>query len=191
MRRIEETADRMSGLLSALSDSSRAAMGRLDLRPIPVDLAVLLHDAVARLGPDTTARMSLELSTGLDATGEWDPTWLEQVVMNLLSNAVKYSPADSPITVAVRADAENVEFSVRDGGIGIGADEMPRLLQRYVRGRSAVEHGINGLGLGLYLCRTIVEAHGGHIWAESEGPDQGTTMHVVLPRRTPSAPSGG
>jgi signal transduction histidine kinase len=104
------------------------------------------------------------------------------VVRNLLSNAVKYSPAETPIEVTISAPGAMVEFSVRDYGIGVAADELPRLFERYRRARGAVAHGIEGVGLGLYLTQGIVQAHGGRIWAESAGPGAGTTFHVILPR---------
>ncbi len=80
-------------------------------------------------------------------------------------------------------DGDEVQVDVRDYGLGIAPEDLPKLFQRYGRTRDAMTRGIDGLGLGLYLCRGIVEAHGGRIWAESPGPGRGTTMHVVLPRR--------
>ena len=77
-------------------------------------------------------------------------------------------------------------MDIRDYGIGIAPEELTRLFGRYVRTRDAADRGIDGLGLGLYLCRGIVEAHGGRLWAESQGLNTGTTFSVVLPRREQS-----
>jgi signal transduction histidine kinase len=172
----------MAAMLGELIDASRIALQQLDLRPERVDLAELLLLVVSRLGPDVEERVVIGHNPDIDATGAWDPERLERVVRNLLSNAVKYSPAGTPIDVAIRVSGEMVEFSVRDYGIGVAADELPRLFERYRRTRGALDRGIEGVGLGLYLTRGIVQAHGGRIWADSAGPGAGTTFHVVLPR---------
>jgi signal transduction histidine kinase len=181
LRRIESSVDHMAEQLQALIDASRVALGRLDLTPEPVDLTVLVHSALARLSGESADRVTITV-TGTNTTGTWDVARIERVLDNLLSNAVKYSPQDSLITVTVRDEGSHVTLSVRDQGIGIAADDLPRLFRRYNRARSAGEHHIDGLGLGLYLCRGIVEAHGGAIRAESPGPDLGTVVHVLLPR---------
>jgi signal transduction histidine kinase len=182
LRRIVAAADRMSAQIALLIDASRVALGRLELQTTEVDLAALAQEAAAQLGPETAARIKITLF-GASATGIWDRGRLEQVLTNLLSNAAKYSPPDSPIEVAVTGDGDEVQVDVRDYGLGIAPEDLPKLFQRYGRTRDAMTRGIDGLGLGLYLCRGIVEAHGGRIWAESPGPGRGTTMHVVLPRR--------
>lgn len=185
LRRIETSVDHMAEQLQMLIDASRVALGRLDLTPEPVDLAALVQGALARLSGESTERVTITVA-GADTTGTWDKTRLERVLDNLLSNAVKYSPEGSPIAVALRDEGAQVALSVQDQGIGIAADDLPRLFRRYQRARSAGEHGIDGLGLGLYLCRGIVEAHGGSIRAESLGPGRGTSVHILLPRDLPT-----
>ncbi len=183
LRRIERSVDRMAALLTTLTDASRAALGALDIQPVSCNLVAIVSSAVDQLDPAMASRVLLDLPNGLDATGHWDPNRLEQVISNLLSNAIKYSPADAPVELSVRGDVVAISLSVRDQGIGVAAAELPRLFQRYGRARGAIERGIDGLGLGLYLCRAIVVAHGGQIWAESAGEGQGTTVRMVLPRR--------
>jgi signal transduction histidine kinase len=127
----------------------------------------------------------VRIAPGLDTLGWWDRERLGQVLTNLLTNAAKYAPAETPVTVTVEGERATVTVSVRDEGIGIAADDLPRLFDRYFRARSATERGIEGLGLGLYLCRGIITAHGGEITAESPGPDQGTTIRFTVPRQLP------
>lgn len=189
LNRIEIGANRMATQLATLVDVSRVALGQLELRPVAVDLIELVRAAVSQLGPDA-GRITLTQAPGGDAGGRWDPVRLDQVIVNLLSNAVKYSPPGSPIEVTVRGDHDTAQLSIRDNGFGIAADDLPRLFRRYNRTGGAVDRDIEGLGLGLYLCRGIIQAHGGRIWAESPGLGQGATMHVLLPRRGPPDPEG-
>jgi signal transduction histidine kinase len=189
LHRADAATNRMTTVLATLIDVSRVALGRLDLRPIEADLVELIRVAIGRLDADSRNRVRLNVEPGLDATGRWDPAALDQVIDNLLSNAVKYSPPEAPIDVSVQGEPDTVHVGVQDRGIGLAAEEVARLFQRYFRARAAHERGIPGLGLGLYLSRGIVEAHGGRIWAESPGPDRGTTIHVALPRRAPPVPA--
>jgi signal transduction histidine kinase len=114
---------------------------------------------------------------------------IEQVLTNLLTNAIKYSPAGGPVEVILsrEIDGEMVRFSVQDQGIGVPQAEQPRLFGRFVRVSNGQAQSISGTGLGLYLCRELVEQHGGQIWFEStEGA--GSTFFFHLPLRpNPSA----
>lgn len=182
---IREETEQMSTLLTVLSDATQAALGHLVPRIAPLDLVALVQETVTTLDPVVVARVHLELAPDLDGGGQWDAVQLRQVLINLLSNAAKYSPPDTPITVQLSPEPGALHLSIQDEGIGIPKEDQPRLFQRYVRTRAAQEAGIAGLGLGLYLCRAIVEAHGGRVWAESTGTGQGTTLHVLLPRKEP------
>ena len=187
LKQIQTTADRMADLLLMLVETSRAALGKLDLRTDAADLLAIVRGVVGRLGSAEAQRIRIQAPDALDATGRWDQARLEQVIGNLLSNALKYSPSGAPIDLTVSADSDSVRVTVQDRGVGIDPDDLPGLFQRYTRARSAVERGIVGIGLGLYLCRAVVEGHGGRIWVESPGRDQGTTVYVVLPRRPANA----
>lgn len=186
LERIEVAADRMEHLLAVLTDASRVALGHLEIAPAPADLSALLREVVDRFEPPLDGRVAIHAPPDGPVTGEWDGARLGQVLDNLLSNAVKYSPPDSPIEIAIESAPAAVHLSVRDRGIGIAPDELPRLFQRYARSGHAAGSGAQGLGLGLYLCRGLVEAHGGRIWAESAGLQQGTTIHLALPRTPPT-----
>lgn len=111
-----------------------------------------------------------------------DAARLEQVLTNLLDNAVKYSPGAGDVTVAIAVSGAEVHLSVRDEGIGLAAGSTERIFAPFDRATNAAERQLPGLGLGLHICRSIVERHGGRIRAESQGEGLGTTIHVWLPR---------
>jgi signal transduction histidine kinase len=182
--RVVSVADSMTDLLNRLSEASRVALGRIDLQPEETDLVALARDVVARL-PDTEANR-IQIEAPPECGGFWDPTRLSQLLINLIANALKYSAEPHPVTVTIAGDEDTAEIHVRDEGVGILAEDIPLLFNRYQRARASGDRSADGLGLGLYLCRGIVEAHGGRIRAESAGRDQGTTMVVTLPRGLPA-----
>jgi len=177
--------------LSALADASRSTLGQFTISPTAVDLATVVEESVAALGPDATGRIKVRIEDRLDTHGDFDGERLLQVFGNLLSNALKYSQDGSAVTLFISStdcacvspsDRECLAVSIHDEGIGIPADELSNLFKRYARASNALHSRTEGLGLGLYLCRVIVEAHGGCIWAESCGEGRGTTLKLVLPR---------
>lgn len=188
LARSNSEIDQMAELLSTLAEVSRVALGRLSLQIVSCDLNDLVRRAVDRLPPELTGRVQMDLAPGGNTTGDWDAQLLGRVIINLVSNALKYSPADEPIHIATTGEPSRVHLLVRDYGIGLALDDLASLFRRYGRGRGATEHGIEGQGLGLYLSHGIVEAHGGRIWAESDGRGHGTTMHMRLPRSVPPPP---
>jgi signal transduction histidine kinase len=198
LRRVGDTlqralagVDHAANLLARLAEGARLAIGEVVLPLADTDLGEVLRGAVARLGAADARRVRLDAPAAGEATGRWDPVGLDRVADNLLSNALKYSSPDAPVAVAVRRRGGTVELSVRDAGIGLERDEIARLFRRYQRARGAIESAVAGTGLGLYVARAMVEAHGGRIWAESPGRGGGTTVHVLLPRVVPTDPPGG
>ena len=169
-------------MLTTLLDSSRIVLGDLALVPDACDLVTVIDEALAVADPELTGRVSQDIRPGVVTTGRWDADRLEQVFANLLSNALKYSPPETPVRLTIDGDDATVRVAIHDQGIGVSSDDLPRLFERYTRGRNAMAAGIEGFGLGLYLCRGIVEAHGGSIWAESTGAGHGTSIHIMLPR---------
>jgi signal transduction histidine kinase len=139
-------------------------------------------EIVQQNGVHRLRELRLALPNKGTATGYWDPDRLRQVIANLFSNALKYSPAGSPIDVEVRSAEETVDVLIRDYGMGLELEDFPKIFQRYYRTASAINSDTEGSGIGLYLCAQIIEAHGGRIWAESEGPELGTTVRFSLPR---------
>ncbi|MBN8229588.1 GAF domain-containing protein [Corallococcus macrosporus] len=171
---------RLTALVDNLLDVSRLSLGKLALERAEVDLAQLTRDAVERLEDVfAQARCPLTLELPRTLTGQWDSLRLDQVLVNLLTNAAKYG-AGHPVTVRAGVDAsDEVWLEVRDEGIGIEADALPRLFGRFERAVSERHYG--GMGLGLYISRQIVEALGGRIDVDSQ-PGQGATFTLRLPR---------
>lgn len=174
-------------LLTTLGDVTRLALGMADLHVSRLDMRVVVAAAMGRLAPEAAARVRFTVADGTATTGWWDRAALDRVIDNLLSNALKYAPAGTPVDVTVRSDDDALYVSVGDRGIGLAPGDPEQLFGRYTRASGALALGIPGEGLGLYLCRGLVEAHGGRIWAESPGPGQGTTIHVRLPFGAPQA----
>jgi len=182
---IVEQTDRLARMLNLLLDLSRVEAGRLDLSPEYIDLAELVTRVVAGVQTLSTSHR-LEVQAPARIEGIWDTARLEQVVQNLLTNAIKYAPDGGPITVAVEGDDETATVSVRDEGLGIPAEELPRLFERFYRVEGT--RSLEGNGLGLHICQAIVSAHGGRIWATSDGPGRGSTFWFTLPRRPAEQP---
>jgi two-component system, OmpR family, sensor histidine kinase VicK len=128
-------------------------------------------------------RVHLEIRVSEPLHARLDVVRVGQVMNNIIGNAVKYSPANSVIAVMLEDRADLAIISVTDVGIGIPEADLPQLCGRYVRAQNALGHA-SGLGLGLYLSRAIVEAHGGRIWAESPGTGRGTAVFVEFPLLT-------
>jgi signal transduction histidine kinase len=113
-----------------------------------------------------------------------DPDRVRQLLHNLIENAIKYSPEGGEIVITLGVSPGEAVINVSDRGIGVLPEDLPNLFERFHRGKNVDDRRFHGLGLGLYICRTIVEEHGGRIWATSE-LGQGTTFHVVLPLTDP------
>jgi PAS domain S-box-containing protein len=180
---IERQVRHMARLLDDLLDVSRITRNKLELRRQPVTLASVLDAALETSRPLVEAgghRLVVELpreSVHLEA----DMVRLAQVFSNLLNNAAKYTERDGQITLAVLIQGDFVTVCVRDTGIGIAPEMMPRLFEMFAQAQPALERSQGGLGIGLSLVRGIVELHGGTVEARSEGPGQGSEFVVRLP----------
>jgi PAS domain S-box-containing protein len=177
---IAEQARRMNRMLGALLDLSRIQSGQIELSRTQLDLAALVARCAAELEPTlTTHTLRLEgPDEGLWVLG--DEVRLEQVIINLLGNAVKYSPDGGTVTLRVERQDDQACVVVADRGIGIPAEALPRLFERFYRGPNAAMNGIGGLGIGLYAVREILALHGGSIHVDSE-PGRGSTFTACLP----------
>jgi len=167
---------------------SRLETGELEYHWRDVELGPLILEAV----PLGLSRHSVvaDVPAGVPAIVA-DADRMQQVVTNLLTNAVKYSPEGGAVTVRVRErGAEHVLIEVVDQGLGIPADQVGRLFQKFERVRSDEHMRISGTGLGLYICKKIVEGHGGQIWVESE-PGRGSTFSILLPVDARAATQAG
>jgi PAS domain S-box-containing protein len=176
--------DRLSRLISELMDVSRITSGRLKLEAEALDLAALVQELTSRLAEDAArARSPLQVHAGDPVVGRWDRSRLEQIVTNLVSNALKFG-AGKPIEITVERAGQGARLAVSDQGIGIAPKDAERIFQRYEQAISPRAYG--GLGLGLYIVRQLVEAHGGSIRVESQ-PGAGSSFIVELPLEPPAS----
>jgi PAS domain S-box-containing protein len=176
---------RLTQLVDRLLDVSRIAQGRVEIRPETFDIAVLVRQVAEDFRePAVQAHSPLQLHLAEHVHGAWDRLRIEQVLVNLLSNAVKYG-AGKPIVVTLDAAPDTVRLVVADQGIGIAPENVGRIFGRFQRAAPIRNYG--GLGLGLFITRHIVEAHGGTISVVSK-VGEGATFVVELPsRRTVAA----
>lgn len=167
---------RIGTLVSGLKDLSQLTSGQLTLERRELDLARLVREVVTRAEPDAAAAgCSLYVEVPERLLGEWDASRLEQVITHLLMNALEHG-AGHPVRVAVHEANRAAQLVVDDEGVGIEPEELPRIF-----GRNSASRRFAGPGMGLYLTRQIVEAHGGVIRVES-APGKGTRFEVELPR---------
>lgn len=188
--RIEAAADRMASLIDELLDVSRLQMAqKLQLSPSDMDLMKVVH-AIAERHQEMTSRHRIRVDGPVELRGQWDPTRLERALENLVGNAVKFSPDGGEVLIEVAIDEEQAVLAIRDGGIGIRADELERVFERFERGANAAELGIGGTGIGLAYVREVVRGHGGEVVVESkEGVGSVFTMRLPL-HRAENASSG-
>ncbi|KYF80844.1 hypothetical protein BE17_44375 [Sorangium cellulosum] len=181
------SAMQLNRMISDLLDVSRLESHRLDLRPAEVDLPALVRATVERTADATKGHgVDVEVLDGIP-TLLADPGRLEQVLTNLLSNAAKYGAPGTPIRVAVERRGGEVLVAVQNEGKGIAPEELPRLFARYYRTREAKAGGAAGLGLGLYIVRGLIEAHGGRVWVESAPGKTSFQFTLPLPQRARSS----
>ena len=179
---INDQADRMRRMVSDLLDTANIEAGTLSVSPELSDVAALVDQGVTSYvrgggGNDLQVDVTAELPTVMA-----DRTRIIQVISNLLSNSSRHSRRSSSISVSAELDGLHVAFSVVAPGLSLPPDQLPNLFRKYSRiDGGMVERDIAGYGLGLSICKGIVEAHGGRIWAESEGPDRGVRFIFTLP----------
>ncbi len=175
----EKQIKRLTRLIEELMDVTRITAGRLRLELEEIDLAAVVRDVVGRLGEEAVrTHSSIEVSAVTPVVGIWDPIRVEQVVTNLLTNAFKFG-GGKPIEITVEERGLIGRLVVVDHGIGIAPEDVERIFHRYEQASSA--RPIGGLGLGLYIARQIIEAHGGTIRVESQ-LGAGSTFTIDLPR---------
>ena len=177
--RIDRAAERMSRLIGDLLDAARIEAGVLHAAPQPEDASALIETAVEALrviAADKTIRL---VAPGSGAMGfvSCERSLILRVLSNLIGNAIKFSPDGSSVSIGAETRTGEVRFSVADTGPGIPAEHLAHAFDRYWQQEGSDRRGS---GLGLYIAKGIVEAHGGRIWIES-APGQGTTVNFTLP----------
>jgi signal transduction histidine kinase len=178
---VERNSERLLSLVTDLLFAARLQYGRLELERTSVDLQTLVEQCVDSARPRArAASVRLELETAPVPAIAGEPAKLAQVLDNLVSNAIKFTPGDGRVDVRLGMNGDMARIEVSDTGIGIPEVERERLFDRFFRAQSALERQIQGTGLGLYISKAIVDAHGGRIGVEST-PGQGTTFVVELP----------
>jgi len=186
---ILDAANRLQRMTDDLLEIGEIEGGQLELKRQPVDGVALVRSAVEALAVIAQGHTIRFDDPNVTIVGEWDGERLDRVLQNLLTNAVKYSPPGTEITVKIVDRGSLVEMSVQDHGLGLPPDAADRIFDEFYRVREHAS-GAEGLGLGLFIARSIVEAHGGQIRAESDGAGLGTTIVITLPKLHFSEPTG-
>jgi two-component system, OmpR family, sensor histidine kinase BaeS len=180
-------------LLNDLLDLARSDAGRLSIQPQPTEVAPLVEDVVRTMRAQTEAggqQLSEAVEPALPPI-DVEPDRIRQILVNLITNAHEYSPEGASIGVSARSIGAEVEIAVSDNGPGIPAEQLERIFERFTRGDAGLTQRVGGTGLGLAISKSLAEAHGGSIAAEST-VGQGSTFRLRLPvAAAPQAPSDG
>ena len=180
-RIIDDQAEHMRSLIIDLLDVARIETGTLSVSPEASETAGLV-DQARNSFLNGGGRHNIQIDIELDLTQVTaDQRRIVQVLVNLLNNAARHSPESSVITVSAKREGVHIAFSVTDEGEGVSPDRLPHLFSKHSRTDKEDPGGIEGSGVGLAICKGIVEAHGGRIWAESEGHNKGARFSFILP----------
>ena len=175
---IQKEVKELDELIHTLVTASKMASKRADSELEKVDLETLIRETTSRF-PDSDRRIRLDLGAGLVCSGHRRS--LQYLVKNLVENALKYSPTESSVKIGCRQDRNEIVLMVEDHGQGISKDELKKVFEPFFRGEAAREGNHSGFGLGLGLCKRIIQAHGGTLELFSDGPGTGVRAVVRLP----------
>ena len=181
LQKIEEQTHRLSSLVDDLLELSSMRSGKISLRMKQCDLGAVCREAVEDQRLLMSRTIELKIPT-IPIILQADPDRLSQIVSNLVSNAIKYSPQVSPVTVTLTRQDATALIAVQDLGQGIPQDQQKLIFETFYRASNAQTSSKAGWGLGLAICKDIVERHRGRIWCDSQ-PGQGSTFFVELPLR--------
>jgi signal transduction histidine kinase len=188
---LDRSLGRLNGLLEDILDSSRLQADRLPMMDVPVDVVRVVREAVEGYRePAAAAHVALDASAqGQPLAVRGDAKRLHQVVTNLLSNAIKFTPRGGHVRVDVSNDGAAVRVEVADTGMGLSPEDAPRLFQPFTQVHDPSRIEARGTGLGLYICKGIIERLGGRIGCRSPGPGKGSTFWFTLPLQASAAPA--
>jgi len=180
---LDRNFNRLRGLVEEMLEGARLQAGHLRVQRDPLDLAHLVRDAVDDFRePARSSGLRLVDNVADDLRVEGDAPRLTQVMFNLLSNALKFTASGGLVEVTGSVQDERVRVTVRDTGVGLAPSQMAALFQPFSQAHEPSQRNRTGTGLGLYICKGIVEAHGGRIWVESDGLDRGSRFIFELPQ---------
>jgi signal transduction histidine kinase len=186
VRRLNREAIRLRSLVQGLLDASRIEQGQLITNVEPTQVDKLVDEVLERVKAYNTHILDADIESNVFA--DCDPVRVQQVIENLIENAQKYSASGSTVRVRLWQDDDQVFVEVTDQGIGIAPDDQPKIFERYYRSSETERSSAQGIGLGLYICKAIIEQHGGDIEVESV-PGQGSTFRFAL-LRSMNVPDG-
>lgn len=183
INKIFNASQRLVAMIEDFLNISRIEKGEITYNFKKIDIKKLIKDINEEFSASIEG-LKIPIHIYIDENKNFyaiaDELKLRQVLTNLLDNALKYSPNNSPIDIGINTESNNIIISVHDNGIGINKDALPKLFKKYSRTEQTVKLHKEGRGLGLYIAKQIIEGHGGEIWAESEGKNQGSTFYVSL-----------
>ena len=186
---INRQIKQLARLIDDLFDVSRITRGRIRLRKEPLDVGVIIQNAVESARPLFEARQ--HKLTNLVAAGslpaQADPLRLEQIMANLLTNAAKYTDSGGQIWISADLEKDEIVIKVRDTGVGIPPEQLARMFDLFAQGDRSLARSEGGLGIGLTLARALAEMHGGSVSASSPGPGKGSEFVVRLPATEPAS----
>ena len=176
---IRQQSEKLEFLIQSLVKTSRLETGTFQLAPLKNNIDSVIDAAIEQITPKAKSKQIKIMYSSQSHTAKFDIKWTQEALFNILDNAVKYSPRNSVIKITVYAYEMFACVLVADQGIGIPEEELPRIFGRFYRGQNVREQ--NGVGIGLYLCRQIIEGQGGYITVEST-VNQGSIFKIFLPR---------
>lgn len=176
---IQQQTEKLEFLIQSLVKISRLETGTFQLLPSENEINSLIQSVIEQISPNAEKKQILVIYTSESCIAVFDRKWTQEALFNILDNAVKYSPENSKIQITVKSFEMFVSIEVSDSGIGISEEELPRIFRRFYRGQNVREQ--NGVGIGLYLSRQIVEEQGGYIQVESK-IGKGSVFKLFLPR---------
>lgn len=176
---IRQQSEKLEFLIQSLVKTSRLETGTFQLTPLKNNIDSVIDSAIEQITPKAKSKQIKIMYSSQSHTAKFDIKWTHEALFNILDNAVKYSPRNSVIKITVYAYEMFACVFVADQGIGIPKEELPRIFGRFYRGQNVREK--NGVGIGLYLCRQIIEGQGGYITVEST-VNQGSIFKIFLPR---------